>query len=160
MFDKPPDPRHALSQYNRELFEYVIEYWGGVKSVVSKVYSVYMNLWLFALGGAILFLRKSIPDLALVALSLAQMPFATDIERMVIPAFPAIYLLVARYLSGRSRIEQAFAIVSPMVLYSAFQHALFYRELVILLSLVSIIIVLRRLQVVYTSGAELATERS
>jgi hypothetical protein len=153
IFDKPPDPRYALSQYNREYFEHVIEYWGGVKSVVSKIYSVYMNLWFFALGSAILFLRRSIPDLALVTLSLAQIPFATDIERMVAPAFPAIYSLVARYLSGRSRIEQVFAIVSPMSLYLVFQYALFYRELVIFLSLVSIIIVFRRLQVVYTSGA-------
>ena len=152
IFDKPPDAKDTLSFYNREYFEYVIEYWGGIKSVVSKIYSVYMNLWFFALGGAILFLRRSVPDLALVTLSLAQMPFATDTERMVATAFPAIYLLVARYLSDRSRIEQVFAIVSPIALYWVFQHALFYRELVILLSLVSIIIVLRRC-VVSTSGA-------
>ena len=42
--------------------------------------------------------------------------------------------------------------LSPIALYWAFQHALFYRELVILLSLVSIIIMLRR-YVVSTSGA-------
>mgnify|MGYP003382778440 CR=1 FL=1 len=81
--------------------------------------------------------RKRLPLLMLLLFTLAQIPFATDIERMVALAFPVIFLATGFFSQGIGNIAGSILVIIFLpVTYYLFQSGSYYKESVVIFSLI------------------------
>lgn len=144
LFRNPPGANAYGAFYRPEYFGNVLSYWGGPKQILGNVFSPYMTLWIIAAGQVINSWRKNMDELLLIMLAFAQIPFATDVDRMLITAFPAIYVLAGRYIMTCSVAVTAVALTTPIALQWAFWAGIFYRELVLIALAITISAIARR----------------
>jgi hypothetical protein len=134
----------SVSIYDQqEYFEHVLKYWGGPSIISSKIFSVFTLSWIYLAFGAYRWARTEWPCLILLAAVVAQMPFATDIERMIAAAFPVVYLFVGRVIDPDNFVGRALGIHLPAVGYLAFKTGIGYREVVLIFALLSMVCIAR-----------------
>lgn len=132
LFRNPPGSGAYGAFYRPEYFAGVLGYWGGPKQILGNVFSPYMTLWLVAAATVAHNWRKRTDEISLMVLAAAQIPFATDIDRMVITAFPAIYSLAGQFVAGLPMQARVVTLLMPVALQAAFWNGFYYREAVLI----------------------------
>jgi hypothetical protein len=121
----------AADFYTPELFSRVFTYWGGAKGVLSKVFNVFTLLWMIFVVMIIREPRRHLRHVLFLGLVICQMPFATDIERMVALGFPAVYVVAGSFAAQRNLSQMMTIMAIPAVAYLAFKYGVGYKWVIL-----------------------------
>ncbi|MGB4334993.1 MAG: hypothetical protein WBJ41_09170 [Chromatiaceae bacterium] len=135
-FKEPIESSISATHLTQDYFKHVINYWGGIYGFLTKTFYVFAIYWFSLLFVGISMWRKHLSLLVLLLFTLAQIPFATDIERMVALAFPVIFLMTGFFSQRIGNIAgNVLVIVFLPVTYFLFQNGSYYKESVVIFSL-------------------------
>ena len=140
-FNRPIESSISATHLTKDYFKHVIDYWGGVYGFLTKTFYVFSIYWFSPLFVGMSMWRRRLPLLMLLLFTLAQIPFATDIERMVALAFPVIFLATGLFSQSIGNIAGSiFVIIFLPVTYYLFQSGSYYKESVMIFTLVIFVI--------------------